>query len=119
MTDLQKTASALVEDLNQLDEAHQFLEVALDDTQKRYPDDRLQMSPNLPFAAWAYIRFKKDKANFIQFVAEALDRDPARRSQLWSFEPTPDRNNPEPDAERLLGRIDVAVHFLAKELNMK
>lgn len=121
---LASTSAKLLSDVQKVCAAYDACASSISAARERFKDNSLQISPNIEFALWADLKFNGDWSAFSEYVHTAIENYPSRggaegldKSQLWVFN-TPDQKEPILEVDRILDRIDVALHFLTKELSM-
>ena len=85
----------------------------------KYPDTDLGFKTSPRLALWAHYRFKGDWDKFFEFVCAEVDRytDKRKIGPNWAYLRPADAD-PEPEVEFLFDRINIATHFIAKELEI-
>lgn len=122
--ELTRTAVKLQADVEKVCAAYRECEKVFNDTIKHYAGTgaRLQFWAKIPWSLWADLKFGGDWKKYEKYVHAAVDeyvgeRDPKDKSQLW-MNKTPDQLDPNPEVDRILDRIDVALHVLTQELKI-
>lgn len=109
-------AAILLKDIELLIASHDRLLAA----KKRITDpsmrEHINNSPS--FAAWLYFKGFQTEDHIFTFIKNACDKYEVEESQFWVWR-EPDRDDPMPEVDRLLVRIDMAMNLIAQNTQTK
>jgi hypothetical protein len=119
-SELPRIARELLEDLRAVKSALNECEKTFARVEENYPDAEQGFKTSPRLALWAHCRFEGDWDKFFEFVCGEVDRytDKSKIGQNWAYL-RPAEADPEPGVEQMFDRINIATHFIAKELEIE
>ncbi|HEX2611310.1 MAG TPA: hypothetical protein VHK68_09885 [Gemmatimonadales bacterium] len=109
-------ARNLQRDIDLLVDSLKSLEGAVAQLKERFSNNQPPIHISESLALWAHYRFGGNWDSFVEFADEALRNWPGERGQMWLWV-DPNREAPEPEAQRHLHRVSMGLEFIARELN--
>jgi len=107
-------AARLLEDIELVIAAHDRLIAAKERIRSLDPSRQHGEIANSPvLATWLYFKGFKTDEQVLAFIKEAWDKLEGKKSQLWVWH-GPDHDEPIPEGDRLLDRIDMAMGLIAQ-----
>jgi len=106
-------AAILLEDIQLVIAAHDRLIAAKERIRNLNPSQHEQITNSPVSATWLYFKgFKTDEQVFA-FINQAWDKFEGNKGLFWAWY-GPDHDDPIPEADRLLDRIDMAMGLIAQ-----
>ena len=79
--------------------------------------EKIDASPT--FAAWLYFKGLRSDDQLFSYIKSAWDAFEGDKSKMWDWLNTPAENEPIPDVDRLLYRIDMAMGLIAQKTHAR
>ena len=111
------TVKQLRQDLSEFNKAYIFTERTIRKFLEEFAPEVQIKHISEDFVAWVFIRFDLNEEKFISFMSQLLKSRTQGGEDLFGWM-TPDRIDPEPEAEKLLDRIDLALNYLRMVLQI-
>jgi hypothetical protein len=115
---LSRVVTRLKGDLDLLKEAHGFADTATREFLGERTNDAVIQDVSLGYAAWVRYAYGDDLERYTQFLEKALEGRKVDQKTLFGWE-DPAAVTPIYEADRLLYRVDIGLHFIQRRLRMK
>ena len=115
---LTRVAARLKHDLRVLRDAHQFADTVTREFLEERTNGRVTHAVTTTYAAWVHGTFGDDLERYTHFLEQVLAAHKHEGTTLFGWE-EPSVATPSAEAERLLDRIDLGLHFIQRRLKIK
>jgi len=115
---LTRVAKRLKADLTTLRDAYQFADTVTREFLAERTNGDVTCQVTTGHAAWVHSTYGDDLERYTQFLEKVLEGRTATSKSLFGWE-DPATATPSAEADRLLDRIDLALHFLQRRLRIK
>ncbi|MFT3764898.1 MAG: hypothetical protein QM820_05180 [Minicystis sp.] len=115
---LARVAKRLKSDLATLTDAYQFTETVTREFLEERTGGRVIQPVTTGHAAWVHCTTGDDLETYTQFLDKVLEARKNDEKTLFGWE-EPSAVTPSAEADRLLDRIDLGLHFLKRRLQIK
>ncbi len=116
---LTRVAARLKTDLASLKDAFQFAETATSEFLAERTSNKVTHQMTTSYAAWVHFTCGNDLDKYTEFLEQVLKaRAKEGSTSLFGWE-EPQLATPNPEADRLLDRIDLGLHFVQRRLKIK
>jgi hypothetical protein len=115
---LTRVAARLRTDLATLKDAFQFADTATREFLAERTSAAVTHQVNTSYAAWVHFTCGNDLDKYTEFLEGVLKGRVVKGTSLFGWEEPP-LVTPNPEADRLLDRIDLGLHFVQRRLAIK
>ena len=115
---LTRVSTRLKADVATLRDAYQFADTATREFLAERTGNAVTQQVTSSHAAWVHCSFGDDLEKYTQFLDKVLEGRASNEKSLFGWE-EPSTVTPSADADRLLDRIDLALHFLQRRLKIQ
>jgi len=115
---LTRVATRLKADLATLKDAYQFADTVTREFLAERTGNKVTHAVTTSYAAWVHFTCGGDLDKYTQFLESVLQTRSKDSTSLYGWEEPP-ANTPSADADRLLDRIDLGLHFIQRRLKLK
>jgi len=115
---LTRVATRLKADVATLRDAYQFADTATREFLAERTGNAVTQQVTTSHAAWVHCTFGDDLEKYTQFLDKVLEGRASNNKSLFGWE-EPSTVTPCADADRLLDRIDLGLHFLQRRLQIQ
>ncbi len=115
---LSRVVKRLKSDIELLKEAHAFAETATREFLGERTNDAVIQDVSVGYAAWVRFAFGDDLEKYTQFLEKVLESRKGNGNTLFGWD-DPTTMTPSYEADRLLYRVDIGLHFLQRRLKMR
>jgi hypothetical protein len=115
---LTRVSARLQADLATLKEAFQFAETATGEFLAERTSNKVTHQVTTSYAAWVHFTYGSDLDKYTELLEQVLKARTNGGTSLFGWD-EPQLSNPNPDADRLLDRIDLGLHFVQRRLKIK
>jgi hypothetical protein len=115
---LTRVATRLKADLATLKDAFQFADTVTREFLAERTSNKVTHQVTTSYAAWVHFTCGNDLDKYTQFLEDVLKTRAKDGTSLFGWEEPPFAT-PSADADRLLDRIDLGLHFFQRRLKIK
>jgi hypothetical protein len=115
---LTRVAARLKADLATLRDAFQFADTVTREFLAERTANKVTHQVTSSYAAWVHFTCANDLDRYTEFLEQVLKARAQNGTSLFGWEEPP-LVTPNPEAERLLDRIDLGLHFVQRRLKIK
>ena len=115
---LTRVATRLKADLATLKDAFQFADTVTREFLAERTGNKVTHQMTTSYAAWVHFTCSTDLDKYTQFLEDVLKSRAKDGTSLFGWEEPP-LATPSAEADRLLDRIDLGLHFLQRRLKIK
>jgi hypothetical protein len=115
---LSRVVKRLKSDLERLKDAYGFADTATREFLGERTNDAVIHDVSIGYAAWVHCAFGDDLDKYTQFLEKALESRKENGKTLFGWD-DPSAVTPCYEAERLLYRVDLGLHFVQRRLRLK
>lgn len=114
---LARVVKRLAADLATLKDAHAFAETVTREFLEERTSSAVTQDVSTGYAAWVHGTYGDDLEKYTQFLEKALEGRKVQGTSLFGWD-DPAVTTPSYEADRLLDRIDLGLHFLQRRLKI-
>ncbi|APR87769.1 hypothetical protein A7982_13118 [Minicystis rosea] len=115
---LTRVAARLKQDVGALRDAHQFADTVTREFLAERTNGKVTHTVTTTYAAWVHVTFGDDIERYTHFLEQVLAAHKHQGTTLFGWDEPPVAT-PSAEAERLLDRIDLGLHFIQRRLKIK
>jgi hypothetical protein len=115
---LTRVATRLKADLATLREAYQFADTVTREFLAERTGNKVTHQVTTSYAAWVHFTCGNDLDRYTEFLEQVLKARAKTGTTLFGWDEPP-LVTPNPEADRLLDRIDLGLHFVQRRLKIK
>ncbi len=115
---LTRVATRLKADLATLKDAFQFADTVTREFLAERTGNKVTHHVTTSYAAWVHFTCGGDLDKYTQFLESVLESQSKHGTSLFGWEEPP-AATPSAEADRLLDRIDLGLHFIQRRLKIK
>jgi hypothetical protein len=114
---LTRVVERLKRDLATIQEAYSFTDTVTREFLEERTDVSVSQDVSVAYAAWVRSTYGDDLDRYTQFLDKVLEGRKGQGNTLFGWD-DPSTVTPSPEADRLLYRVDLGLHFVQRRLKL-